>query len=120
VAWPTESGSSPFSGTISTAIAYSQARQCSVSGSNAGKMISFFEFPKMSLVSLYKYNTSMISTPEIVSKLLTPISTNPSTALNMYIAFFRPDGTVGTISYRCNVELWLTTELTGITALSTS
>jgi hypothetical protein len=74
----------------------------------------------MSLTSLYKYNTSLILTPDLIAKSLTSISTNPTSAMNMYIAIFRPDGTTGNISYRFNVELWLDTELTGITALSTS
>lgn len=74
----------------------------------------------MSLASLYKYNTSLILTPDLVVKQLTTISTNPTSAMNMYIAIFRPDGTTGNISYRFNVELWLTTELTGVVALSTS
>jgi hypothetical protein len=74
----------------------------------------------MSLATLYKYNTTAVLTPDLIVKQLTPISTNPSVAMNMYIAIFRPDGTTGNVDYRFNVELWFDTELYGINTLSTS
>jgi hypothetical protein len=74
----------------------------------------------MSLATLYKYNTTATQTPDLISKLLTPISTNPSNAMNLYVAMFRPDGTTGNVDYRFNVELWFDTTLFGVNILSTS
>lgn len=74
----------------------------------------------MSLTTLYKYNTTSDLTPDLISKKLTPISSNPSTAMNMYFVIFRPDGTLGTVDYRFNVELWMDTHLFGVNILSTS
>jgi hypothetical protein len=76
-----------------------------------GKPIGYIK-ANYSILKAYSYNTALTGTsPELLNKTLTPISTNPAYAANLYIGMFRPDGTTGNVSYRFNVRMWISTEL---------
>lgn len=96
------------------------AKWVDVTGGNAGKPIAYIN-NVYSIKKAYSYNTSISGTsPELLFKSLTPIATNPAYAANLYIGMFRPDGTVGSVNYRFNVRMWMTTELSSRNLLSVS
>jgi hypothetical protein len=91
-----------------------------VTASVAGKPIAYID-ATFSIQKAYAYNTVLSGTsPELLVKTLTPISTNPAYAANLYIGMFRPDGTTGSVNYRFNVRMWIMTELSSRIQLSPS
>jgi hypothetical protein len=96
------------------------AKWVDVGSLDSGKSISYIR-GEYSVKKAYSFNTSISGTsPELLYKTLTPISTNPAYAANLYLGVFRPDGTNGDLNFLMNVRMWINTELSSRIQLGAS